>query len=151
MQYDYRQVYASILKDWMGVAPSVIENDIFFKNFIDGPKEEGAGNYEPIIVAQNIISGVKDDFNTSRFTLYNCYPNPVKGDVNIGFRINVKSHVKLTLLDSQGRMLSVLMNQEKEEGEHFVKTDMGQYPPGVYLYQIKAGLLEDTKKMIVTR
>jgi len=151
MQYDYRQVYASILKDWMGVAPSVIENDIFFKNFIDGPKEEGVGNYEPITVAQNIISGVKDDFKTSRFTLYNCYPNPVKGDVNIGFRINVKSHVKLTLLDSQGRALSVLMNQEKEEGEHFVKTDMGQYPPGVYLYQIKAGLLEDTKKMIVTR
>lgn len=151
MQYDYRQVYASILKDWMGVSETVINNDIFFKNFINGPKEEGTGNYEPIAVATNVVSGVTEDFKNSRFKLYECFPNPVKGDVNIGFRINARSNVKLTLLDSQGRQLGILMNEEKDEGEHFVKTDMGLYPPGVYLYQIKAGILTDTKKMVVTR
>ncbi len=150
MQFDYRQVYASILRDWMGVSETVINNDIFFKNFINGPKEEGTGNYEPISVATNVVSGI-DEFQSSRFKLYECFPNPVKGDVNIGFRINARSHVKLTLLDSQGRQLGILMNEDKDEGEHFVKADMGVYPPGVYLYQIKAGILTDTKKMVVTR
>lgn len=151
MQYDYRQVYASILRDWMGVSETVINNDIFFKNFINGPKEEGTGNYEPIQVATDVTTGVTEDFKSSRFKLYECFPNPVKGDVNIGFRINSRAHVKLTLLDSHGRQLGVLMNEEKDEGEHFVKTDMGVYPPGVYLYQINAGILTDTKKMVVTR
>lgn len=151
MQFDYRQVYASILRDWLGVSEATINNDIFFRNFINGPKEEGTGNYEPISVATDVISGLTEDFKSSRFKLYECYPNPVKGDVNIGFRINSRVHVKLTLLDSQGRQLGVLMNEEKDEGEHFVKTDMAAFPPGVYLYQIKAGILAETKKMVVTR
>ena len=48
MQFDYRQVYANILKDWMLVDEDTINNEIFFKNFINGPKEEGTGNYEPL-------------------------------------------------------------------------------------------------------
>jgi uncharacterized protein (DUF1501 family) len=151
LQYDYRQVYASILKDWMLVDEAKINNDIFFKNFINGPKEEGAGNYEPITVASQVVSGVQENFKQQRFMLYDCYPNPVKGDVNIGFRINGKAHVKLSLLDSQGRQLGMLMDEEQEAGEYFVKHDMGAYPIGVYLYQIKAGILIDTKKMVVTR
>ncbi|HMJ68675.1 MAG TPA: DUF1501 domain-containing protein [Cyclobacteriaceae bacterium] len=151
MQYDYRQVYASILRDWLLVDEAKINNDIFFKNFINGPKEEGPGNYEPIAVATQVITGVTDDFYSSRFQLYDCVPNPVKGDVQIGFRINGKSHVKLSLLDVQGRAVSVLLDEEREAGEHFVKADMGGWPAGVYLYQIKAGILNETKKMIVTR
>jgi hypothetical protein len=151
MQFDYRQVYASILRDWLLVDEAKINNDIFFKNFINGPKEEGTGNYEPIAVATKVITGVSEDFISSRFELYDCVPNPVKGDVRIGFRINGKTHVKLSLLDIQGRPLSVLMDEEREAGEHFVKTDMGSWPAGVYLYQIKAGILNETKKMIVTR
>lgn len=150
MQYDYRQVYAAILRDWMQVPEETINNDIFFKNFFNGPKEEGTGNYEPISVASTVISGL-EDFKSSRFKLYEVFPNPVKTEANIGFRINSKSHVKIALLDSQGRELQVLMNEDREEGEHFVKADVSVYPPGVYLYQIKAGLLDDTKKMIVTR
>ncbi|HZY80920.1 MAG TPA: DUF1501 domain-containing protein [Cyclobacteriaceae bacterium] len=151
MQYDYRQVYASILRDWMLVDEAKINNDIFFKNFINGPKEEGAGNYEPITVATDITTGLGDDFRASRFQLYECFPNPVKTDVNIGFRINSTVHVKLSLLDVEGRPLTVLLDEQREAGEHFVKTDMGSWPAGVYLYQIKAGLLNETKKMIVTR
>jgi hypothetical protein len=83
--------------------------------------------------------------------LYDCFPNPVKGDVNIGFRINSTLHVKLALLDVEGRPLTVLLDEQREAGEHFVKTDMGGWPAGIYLYQIKAGFLNETKKMIVTR
>lgn len=150
MQYDYRQVYASILRDWMQVPEETVNNDIFFKNFFNGPKEEGTGNYEPISVASTVISGL-EDFKSSRFKLYEVFPNPVTTEANIGFRINSSAHVKVALLDSQGRELKVLMNEDKEEGEHFVKADVSVYPPGVYLYQIKAGILDDTKKMIVTR
>ncbi len=151
MQYDYRQVYASILRDWMLVPADKINNDIFFKNFIDGPKEEGIGNYEPIHVATDITTGVHEQFRESRFSLYDCYPNPVRGEVNIGFRINAAAHVRLTILDIQGREVSVLANHDHDAGEHFVRADLSSLVPGVYLYRIKAGILSQTKKMIVTR
>ena len=151
MQFDYRQVYANILKDWMLVDEAKINNDIFFKNFINGPKEEGTGNYEPLPIAMQVISGVKENFINTRFALLDCYPNPARNQTNIGFRINATGIVKLTLLDNSGRILRELLNEEKESGEHYVSVDVADLAPGTYLYHIKSGLLKETKKLIVAR
>lgn len=151
MQYDYRQVYASILRDWLLVDEAKINNDIFFKNFIDGPKEEGTGNYERIEVATQVISGVTESFINDRFKLFDCTPNPVKDIVTIGYRINSRVHVKLDILDIQGKPVQAVVDAEQDAGEHFVKLDASTWRPGVYIYQVKAGLLSDAKKLVVTR
>lgn len=151
MQYDYRQVYANILKDWMLVDETKINNDIFFKNFINGPKEEGTGNYEPLPIATQVVSGVKENFASSRFSLLDCYPNPAKTQTTIGFRINSTSHVKLSLMDNGGRVLKDLLNEEKEPGEHYISVDVTDLSPGIYHYHIMSGILKETKKLIVTR
>jgi len=67
MQYDYRQVYANLLKDWLLVPELKINRDIFFKNFLTGPKEEGSGNYEYLPLAVQVISGTKETFINDRF------------------------------------------------------------------------------------
>ena len=151
MQYDYRQVYANILKDWMLVDENKINKDIFFKNFINGPKEEGSGNYEPLPIASQVISGVKEDFISKRFGLLDCYPNPTSDQTTIGFRINTTGHVKLNLMDNSGRILKELLNEEKDPGEHYVTVNVADLQSGTYLYQIKSGILRDTKKLIVKR
>ncbi len=151
MQYDYRQVYANILKDWMLVDEDKINNDIFFKNFLSGPKEEGTGNYEPLPIADQIISGVKDNFVSERFTLNDCYPNPAKGTTTFGFKINSTVHVELNLLSVQGKQIKNILNEQKDAGEYSVKGDLSELPAGTYLYQIKAGHLNETKKLVVTR
>jgi uncharacterized protein (DUF1501 family) len=151
MQYDYRQVYANILRDWMLVNTDTINNDIFFKDFLNGPKEEGTGNYEPLPIATQVISGVQENFISNRFSLGDCHPNPAKSQVDITFRINSNSHVQLNLLDINGRQLKNLLNEEKEAGDHSIKTDVSELTNGTYLYQIKAGLLNETKKLIVLR
>ncbi|MBA4145830.1 MAG: peptidase S8, partial [Cytophaga sp.] len=38
-----------------------------------------------------------------------------------------------------------------DAGEYSVKGDVSELPSGTYLYHIKAGLLNETKKLIVTR
>lgn len=151
MQFDYRQVYANILKDWMLVDEDKINNDIFFKNFINGSKEEATGNYEPLPIATQVISGTKENFITGRFSLLDCYPNPAKTQTSIGFRINATSHVTLSLMDNSGRVLKELLSEEKEPGEHYVYVEVAELPAGTYLYHIKSGLLKETKKLIVTR
>ncbi|MEZ4946035.1 MAG: DUF1501 domain-containing protein [Cyclobacteriaceae bacterium] len=151
MQFDYRQVYANILKDWMLVDEATINNEIFFKNFINGPKEEGTGNYEPLEVASQVISATNSDFIKARFALTGCYPNPASSHTTIEFRINTTSQVHLQLFDSQGRVLKVLLDTTLDAGEHSVEVDLQEFKPGVYLYKLKSGFLKDTKKLVISR
>lgn len=151
MQYDYRQVYASLLRDWMLVEENKINNDIFFKNFLSGPKEEGTGNYENIVLAEQVISGVQENFVAERFGLLDCFPNPAKESTTIRFRINNTSHVTINLLDNSGKQLKTVISEEKTEGEHSVKIELSDVPPGFYLYQLKTGFVNESKKLIVTK
>ncbi len=151
MQYDYRQVYANILKDWMLVDADKINNDIFFKNFINGPKEEGSGNYEPLPIAMQVVSGTKDNFINNRFALFDGYPNPANSKTTIGFRVNSTSYVKLSLLDNGGRVVKTIFEGDKEPGEHYLSLDVSDLAPGTYLYHLKCDLLKETKKLIVIR
>lgn len=151
MQFDYRQVYANILKDWMLVNEDTINNDIFFRDFINGPKEQGTGNYEPLPVASQIISGANSEFVNDRFALKGCYPNPANEFTNIDFIINATSQVNLQLLDSQGKLVKVLLDETIEPGDHSIRVDLMGLKPGMYLYKIKSGFLKDTKKLVINR
>lgn len=150
MQFDYRQVYANILKDWMEVSPEKIENEIFFGNFIDGPKEDG-GMYEPLpLIRSGEITAVKD-FTTSRFFLENCAPNPASQFSNFSFYINKTSEVNLRIIDVKGRTIRTILHEQKQAGRHTINVNLSDLPQGVYLYEITAGLFTDTKKLVIRR
>lgn len=151
MQHDYRQIYANLLRDWMLVDESKITSDIFFKDFLNGPKEEGAGNYEPLPLASQVISGVQEQFIRSRFNLHDCYPNPASEFTTIKFRVNMANEVGLTLNDSQGRALRTLLKENRGEGEHEVRINVADLPTGIYFYQLKTGFYQETKKLIIAR
>ncbi len=151
MQFDYRQVYANLLRDWMLVDEAKINNDIFFKDFINGPKEDGTGNYEPMPLATQVISGVQDNFIGNRFSLADCYPNPASSFTHIEFKINAANLVDISLKDSQGRIIKSLLHEERTEGTHIIKADVSDLPPGIYFYQVKTGFFTETKKLIVIR
>jgi hypothetical protein len=151
MQFDYRQVYANLLKDWMLVPESTINDDIFFKNFLTGPKEDGIGNYEYLPLAVQVISGVQESFINDRFALLNCYPNPARESTTIGFRVNALNHVNLNMMDTFGRVVKTVVNEEKPPGDHYVKVEVGDLAPGTYIYEIKTGFFQESKKLLVVR
>lgn len=151
MQFDYRQVYANILKDWMLVDEDTINNDIFFKNFINGPKEEGSGFYEPLPIASQVISGTNTDFINSRFELGNSFPNPATDRVTVPYRINTTSQVHIQLLDTQGKMLRLLMDDIKEAGDHSLVVDLQEFSNGIYLIEFKSGFYKEIKKLVVKK
>jgi uncharacterized protein (DUF1501 family) len=151
MQFDYRQVYANLLKDWMLIPETTINNDIFFKNFLTGPKETGDGNYDYLPLAQQVISGVQESFINERFALTGCFPNPAKENTVIGFRINAVCHVSLNLMNGDGRVVKKVLDESREPGEHEVKVDLADVGAGVYLYEMKTGPFRETKKLIVIK
>ncbi len=149
MQYDYRQVYANILMDWMGVDKSVLTNDVFFGNFIDGPKEEG-GFYEKIPIASDQITGI-DQFIKERFFLSDCYPNPASVESTIHFHVNRQFQVNINLLDIMGRVVKRIFDREMLPGEYQIRVEVSDVPQGIYHIRMNAGPFKDTKKLIVSR
>lgn len=150
MQFDYRQVYANLLKDWMLVDEARINNEIFFRNFIDGPREDGSGSYEPMPLASKVITGV-DDFIGARVILEGCYPNPARDTTTLHFRTNNAGLVTVDLYDSLGTKTKALVNQNFPPGEHRVEVDLKQLPAGTYVYQMRAGFYQESRKLIIIR
>lgn len=147
MQFDYRQVYANILKDWMDVDAEVINNDIFFGDFFSGEKE-GGGFFEPLPLISTEVTSTEGFFK-DRFALNNAYPNPAIGYTNISFYINTPNNVNLKIIDETGRTVKQLLNENRQIGEHKVRVNLNGLKPGLYFYQIESGILKDAKKLII--
>ncbi|MDW8331726.1 MAG: DUF1501 domain-containing protein [Cyclobacteriaceae bacterium] len=153
MQYDYRQVYANLLKDWMLVDKNKITNDIFFGNFIDGENPDEPGTFfEPLSLARDTITG-NDSFIDARFYLGDCYPNPAKAEtfVYIPYRVNATIHVKIELLDAQGRSSKLVQDGVSEPGEHRILANLQGLKPGMYICRMKAGSFERSKKLVIVQ
>jgi uncharacterized protein (DUF1501 family) len=149
MQFDYRQVYANILKDWMGVNEEVIQNDIFFGDFIRGPKPDG-GFFEPLPLASQQVTS-NEAFLSERYWLGKAYPNPANEQTKIRYRINSPGDVSLTLYDIQGKPVRKLVSEFKDPGEHEVSVRLDGLTAGIYIYEIQAGILKDSKRLIVRK
>lgn len=57
----------------------------------------------------------------------------------------------LSILDLKGNIVKRVLQEARGPGLHEVNAYVGDLPAGAYLYQIKAGALTDTKKLIITR
>ncbi|TRX47316.1 DUF1501 domain-containing protein [Fulvivirga sp. M361] len=147
MNFDYRQVYASILQDWFEVDRNVVEQDILFGNFTDGANPDG-GNFEALSLTKDQITSTEGFFK-DRFNLYNAYPNPAVEETVISFYINTENHVKLTIFDQNGKMVKSVLNERKSQGEHSIKVNLSGIKAGLYFYKIESGLLNESKKLII--
>lgn len=147
MQFDFRQIYANILKDWMLVDEAKINTDIFFENFIDGPNPRG-GMFEPLPIAQQIITGTAA-FVDQRYALGDCYPNPASGSTRVAFRVPNTERVSITLLDTQGRQVRSYFDQQTQSGEHTLDLSLQGLPSGSYILMMQTGGVRRTKKIVV--
>lgn len=87
----------------------------------------------------------------TEFNLAQNYPNPFNPTTTIEYGIKAKSNVKITVLNSIGEEVALLVNEEKEEGIHQVQFNAVNLPSGVYFYRIQTGSFVDTKKMMLLK
>jgi predicted GH43/DUF377 family glycosyl hydrolase len=79
------------------------------------------------------------------------YPNPFNPATKIGYGIQTRSNVKITILNAIGEEIAVVLNEEKESGYHTVEFNASNLPSGVYFYRLQAGSYVETKKMILLK
>jgi photosystem II stability/assembly factor-like uncharacterized protein len=103
------------------------------------------GSYECSDVVEIDYRG----FNS--YLLEQNFPNPFNPSTTIGFGIQNKSNVKITILNAIGEEVAVVINEERESGFHRVEFNAATLPSGVYFYQLKAGEYTSVKKMILLK
>jgi uncharacterized protein (DUF1501 family) len=141
MQYDYRLVYASILKDWFGASGTELQTVL--------PNHTAT---LPLIQSSAIL-GVEDvEEVPGGFALEQNYPNPFNPTTRIGYRVSgLGSRVKLAVYDLLGREVAVLVDGEMAPGRYSVTFDARNLASGVYLYRLEAGTYSETRRMTVVR
>jgi uncharacterized protein (DUF1501 family) len=151
MQFDYRQIYSNIVKDWLlaGDSQTVINQklDVIFPGIVTGGTTDGV-QFTPLPIVTNVITGA-EGFVSSRFSLEGCFPNPAKDSVTITFKVNSADKVHIDLLDNTGKNIKVMVNGFYEPGSHEVKSSVAGLPPGNYIYKMKAGFFSESKKMVI--
>jgi serine protease AprX len=85
------------------------------------------------------------------FVLDQNYPNPFNGSTTIRYALTQPSHVSLMVYDILGRVVEVLVNEDKAPGYYNVSWNPRSASSGVYFYTIRSVEFNDTKKMVLVR
>ncbi len=79
------------------------------------------------------------------------YPNPFNPLTIVDYRLAIGGAVKLSVYDLLGRVVAVLVNEEKPPGTYKASWDANGMASGVYFYQLRTGGEVITRKMILVR
>jgi hypothetical protein len=108
--------------------------------------------------ADRFTSAVYGDSATrpKRFYLGQNYPNPFNSQTRIAFFLRSPAETELEVFNIMGQKIRTLVHQTLAEGQHAVPwdglDDHGRSAPsGVYLYRLRVGQEEITRKMLLLK
>ncbi len=118
------------------------------------------------LILKEVISltSVQQNKLPKEFSLSQNYPNPFNPTTTISYTIPQQitsarlskgkaedGLVSLTIYDILGKKVAVLVNKKQAAGTYKLNFNASDLPSGVYYYQLKAGNLFETRKMIVLK
>gem|GEM_PF-2695033 len=91
------------------------------------------------------------------FTLYQNFPNPFNPSTTIRYELSTKQFVSVKIYDALGNEIATLVNEEKPAGSYEISFTASsangekELSSGIYFYQIRAGNLIQTRKMMLIK
>jgi len=123
MQYDFRQVYGSILSQWLGKEGNEL-NEIMLGDFESIP-----------IIKNNSVTSIGDTINAES-NILEVYPNPIQSNSKIRY-ISDGDVVNITLVDIQGRVVRKIFQGKRPKGAQEFVWDARQIPKGHYFIRVQ--------------
>jgi uncharacterized protein (DUF1501 family) len=139
LQYDYRQVFSSVVKDWFGATDDAIEH-VKFEDYID--------NRVDYIRCKELSTNelFKENF------WMKCYPNPTNAGISINYSLQKEAMVAIEVKDISGRTIGNIHNTHAGPGEHLFDFDLSQYANGTYFVTLTANeTVILTEKVILSK
>ena len=107
-------------------------------------------NYDGTYKYYNLANSVEVT-SPDVFDLAQNYPNPFNPVTRINYSIATEINVKLTVFNSIGEQIGVLVNQVQKPGKYEINFNGENLSSGVYFYKLTAGEFVSTKKMLLLK
>jgi hypothetical protein len=133
MQYDFRSVYATVLRDWFCVDPNDIST-ILYKNYQYLPLVESTACNMPVVS----LLGDK---------LIRNDPNPFSGSTTITFKTE-GGYTLVQIFDVSGKLVAVPVSANYQQGEYTTVFYGGTLAAGVYYARLQNGSTQQVRTMI---
>ena len=96
------------------------------------------------------------DATPDAFALEQNYPNPFNSSTTLRFSLPAPAHVELAVYNLSGQRLATLVEREQATGTHQVRwdgtDDAGRaVATGIYVYRMRAGEAQRTRKLLLLR
>ncbi|MDO6431609.1 DUF1501 domain-containing protein [Flavitalea sp. BT771] len=135
MQYDFRSVYSTLLRDWFCV-PADDTTTMLLKNY----------QYLPFM--KNTACGnTYDDLNNLGDKLISNSPNPFTEHTLIQFK-TAGGHTLVQLFDSAGRLVMVPVDQEYTQGTYTVTVNTAALAAGVYYARLQNQSIQQVRTLL---
>ncbi len=85
------------------------------------------------------------------FYLSQNYPNPFSRRTTIKFCVACRSRVKLDVCNSESKMITRLLDEEKEAGTYEIEFNACGLCAGSYIYILQAGDYVSTRRMVLEK
>jgi hypothetical protein len=145
MQYDFRSVYASVLRDWFDVSQTELEA-VLLRDFqslpIITPVHPDLGGKGPDTGRPSQLPAAVE--------LRQNYPNPFNPTTHISFSSD-GGYVQIKIFDMLGREIQTLVDGQLSPGTHDVVFDAERLPAGTYYYRMQSGSFQQVKAMQIVK
>lgn len=124
IQFDYRQVYSTLITNWFGLPESVVQN--IFGNYFESIPfiNQSLSNSSPIIA--------------KGFELHPAYPNPFNPTTTLSYSLPKKDYVVIRLIDLRGKTTKTYRLGKQNPGKNIFKIDGSSLASGTYWVHIES-------------
>jgi hypothetical protein len=97
------------------------------------------------------VEQIPDSRLPKEFVLEQNYPNPFNPATTINYTVAKNSYIKLTIYNTLGQVVAVLVDGIKSQGCYKVNWNADNQPSGLYFYRLEADGFTATKKMLLQK
>ena len=144
VQHDYRQVFATLMQDFLGAENAVVDNAFFDQTnneSFSGKKIQDI--IKPSHYVDSTCYALSNNTNKSE-TFWAAYPNPVYDKLFIN-PITNNSQVKYDICNTNGKLIK---SGKLDMQLGYSAIDMASLPHGLYVVTLQADGVQETKKII---
>ena len=124
VEFDYRQIYTSLLNDWFEINPQIVDQ-VFEENF----------NKIPFINTELISKNSK---SSPDMKLYPVFPNPFNINTTIRYQISANKNISIILFDLRGKELKRYHIGLQKAGDHSFQLKLENLASGNYYIKLQA-------------
>jgi uncharacterized protein (DUF1501 family) len=134
MQFDFRQVYASVLKDWFELPESEVSTIL------------GGKDYNTLPIFKNSLSTLEDfaDYMT-QIRMMPVFPNPASEFVLVDFETDGGGELSLNLYDPLGNKIQTVFKRSFAVGMYQERVDLRGLKSGNYILQLSSNVKSTTQ------